>query len=244
MLLVGRACRCSDGMDTGFYPLLQSFRADGRFWRRFPLIFVSAGRSRSSSQEGLCRSLSGAWLMSCLAGMLPYVLWGEASFRFVGRVVGEPFRGSRTTGATSLSDVEALAAGGCFSGGTSTHWLGGVGVVMFVLVVLPSMGSTKMRLSSVELSSMAKDNFRATGTQENPADSAGRLCRSDGRSETVSAPGWPGDEPVRGGVQLVLDDRHGRFRYAESPVSRRTAALWIELIVDVLHGGFGACTSG
>lgn len=44
----------------------------------------------------------------------------------------------------------------------STHWVGGVGVVLFALVILPSMGRMKMSLSSAEMSMMAKDNFRYT----------------------------------------------------------------------------------
>ena len=38
--------------------------------------------------------------------------------------------------------------------------MGGVGVVMFALAILPSLGKTKMTLSNVELSSLAKDNYR------------------------------------------------------------------------------------
>ena len=75
----------------------------------------------------------------------------------------EMVSGFTTTGSTSLSNVEALPKGLLFWR-ASTHWLGGVGVVMFVLVVLPSMGSTKMRLSSVELSSMAKHNYHYKAT--------------------------------------------------------------------------------
>ena len=95
----------------------------------------------------------GAWLMSCLMCMLPYMLWG-GEFTLADAWF-ESVSGFTTTGSTSLSNVEALPKGLLFWR-ASTHWLGGVGVVMFVLVVLPSMGSTKMRLSSVELSSMAR----------------------------------------------------------------------------------------
>ncbi|MDE5691438.1 MAG: TrkH family potassium uptake protein, partial [Alistipes sp.] len=38
--------------------------------------------------------------------------------------------------------------------------IGGMGVVMFALVILPSMGRSKMTLSNVELSTLAKDNYR------------------------------------------------------------------------------------
>ena len=42
----------------------------------------------------------------------------------------------------------------------STTWIGGIGVVMFALVILPSMGRNKLTLTNVELSTLAKDNYR------------------------------------------------------------------------------------
>ena len=41
----------------------------------------------------------------------------------------------------------------------SSTWIGGIGVVMFALLILPSMGRSKKILSNVELSSMAKDDY-------------------------------------------------------------------------------------
>lgn len=71
----------------------------------------------------------------------------------------ESVSGLTTTGSTILNDVEALPRGLQFWRMSST-WIGGMGVVMFALVVLPSMGRSKMMLSNVELSTMAKDNYR------------------------------------------------------------------------------------
>ena len=135
-LLLSACVSLLNGMDTAFYPLLQSFLLTA-ILGAFPLIFVQGGEQISSS-EGY-GVVVGAWLMSCLAGMLPYVLWGgEFS---VSDAWFEAVSGFTTTGSTSLSNVEALPRGLLFWR-ASTHWLGGVGVVMFVLVVLPSMGST------------------------------------------------------------------------------------------------------
>lgn len=153
-MLLSAVVSLLNGMDTAFYPLVQSFLLTAALGS-FPLIFVSGGEQISSG-EGYA-VVVGSWLMSCMVSMLPYVLWG-GEFSMVDAWF-ESVSGFTTTGATVLSDVEALPKGLLFWR-ASTHWLGGVGVVMFVLVVLPSMGSTKMRLSSVELSSMAKDNFR------------------------------------------------------------------------------------
>ena len=71
----------------------------------------------------------------------------------------ESVSGLTTTGATILNDVEALPRGLLFWRMAST-WIGGMGVVMFALVVLPSIGRSRMMLSNVELSTMAKDNYR------------------------------------------------------------------------------------
>lgn len=143
-----------NGMDTGFYPLVQSFLLTSLLGA-FPLIFVPRG-AQITSKEGYA-IVVGSWLVCCMAGMLPYILWG-GEFSLINAWY-ESVSGFTTTGSTILNNVEALPKSMLFWR-ASTHWLGGVGVVMFVLVVLPSMGSTKMRLSSVELSSMAKDNFR------------------------------------------------------------------------------------
>ncbi len=153
-MLLSAGVSLLNGMDSAFYPLLQSFVLTA-ILGLFPLIFVPKSQQISNTEGyGI---VVGSWLMACLVGMLPYVLWG-GEFTLINAWF-ESVSGFTTTGSTILNDVEALPKGLLFWR-ASTHWLGGVGVVMFVLLVLPSMGSTKMRLSNVELSSMAKDNFR------------------------------------------------------------------------------------
>lgn len=153
-MLLSACVSILNGMDSAFYPLLQSFVLTA-ILGLFPLIFVPKSQQISNTEGyGI---VVGSWLMACLVGMLPYVLWG-GEFTLINAWF-ESVSGFTTTGSSILNDVEALPKGLLFWR-ASTHWLGGVGVVMFVLIVLPSMGSTKMRLSNVELSSMAKDNFR------------------------------------------------------------------------------------
>ena len=88
--------------------------------------------------------------------MFPYLMWG-GEFSFVNALF-ESVSGFTTTGASILNDIEALPRGLQFWR-ISTCWIGGVGVVMFALVILPSIGKSKMMLSNVEISSLAKDNF-------------------------------------------------------------------------------------
>lgn len=143
-----------NGFDSAFYPLVLSFILTAMLGA-FPLIFVRDKESVSTKEGYMVVILS--WLLACFVGMIPYLIWG-GEFN-VTNAWFESVSGFTTTGSTILKDVEALPRGLLFWR-ASTHWLGGVGVVMFVLVALPSLGQTKMRLSSVELSSMAKDNYR------------------------------------------------------------------------------------
>ena len=154
-MLLSAAVSLINNFDTAFYPLLLSFILTSALGC-FPLIFVSKDTGTLSSKEGYV-VVVGAWLLACVVGMLPYLLWG-GEFDLVNAWF-ESTSGFTTTGSTILNDVEALPRGLLFWR-SSTHWLGGVGVVMFVLVIVPSIGHTKKMLSSVELSVMAKDNYK------------------------------------------------------------------------------------
>lgn len=98
-----------------------------------------------------------AWLAACMAGMLPYLLW-DGGFT-VSEAWFESVSGFTTTGATAISNVDVMPRGLLFWR-SATHWIGGVGVVMFALVILPSLGRTKLTLSSAELSPLARENYR------------------------------------------------------------------------------------
>ncbi len=153
-LLLSAGISLANHWDTGFYPLLLSFLLTSALGA-FPLIFVES-ENDINTKEGYM-IVVGAWILSCFVGMLPYVLWGgEFS---VPNAWFESVSGYTTTGGTILADVEALPKGLLFWR-SSTHWLGGVGVVMFVMLILPSLGRVKMTLSNVQISPLAKDNYR------------------------------------------------------------------------------------
>lgn len=153
-MLLSAMISAMNDMDTGFYPLILSFLLT-TVLGAFPLIFVDRS-DQLNNKEGYV-IVVGSWLLSCFVGTFPYLLWG-GEFGFANSWF-ESVSGFSTTGATILNDIEALPKGLLFWR-SSTHWLGGVGVVMFALVILPSLGRTKMTLSSVELSTLAKENYR------------------------------------------------------------------------------------
>ena len=140
--------------DAGFYPLLLSALLT-LLLGIFPMIFVPKAES-ISTKEGFM-IVVGSWLLSCVVGMFPYLIWG-GEFSIVNAWF-ESVSGFTTTGASILTNIEALPQGLLFWR-SATNWIGGVGVVMFALLVLPSLGTNKMALSGIEMSSLAKDNYR------------------------------------------------------------------------------------
>lgn len=140
--------------DTSFYSLLLSSLLTALLGV-FPMIFVEK-TSQISTKEGYS-IVVGSWLVACVVTMFPYLIWG-GEFTLVNAWF-ESVSGLTTTGASILSDIEALPRGLLFWRMAST-WIGGIGVIMFALVILPSIGRSKMTLSNVELSQMAKDNYK------------------------------------------------------------------------------------
>lgn len=140
--------------DSSFYPLLLSSLLTALIGV-FPMIFVER-IEQLSTKEGYCIVVC-SWLAACFVSMFPYLMWG-GEFTLLNAWF-ESVSSFTTTGASILNDVEALPRGLMFWRMSST-WIGGVGVVMFALVVLPSLGRSKMTLTSVEMSNLAKDNFR------------------------------------------------------------------------------------
>ena len=140
--------------DAGFYPLLLSALLT-LLLGLFPMIFVPKSED-ITTKEGFM-IVVGSWLLSCVVGMFPYLIWG-GEFTFENAWF-ESVSGFTTTGASILQDVEAMPQGLLFWR-SATNWIGGVGVVMFALLILPSLGTNKMALSGIELSSLARDNYR------------------------------------------------------------------------------------
>lgn len=97
-----------------------------------------------------------SWLLSCLVGTLPYILWG-GPFTFANAWF-ESVSGFTTTGASIVPDIESLAPGLLFWR-ASTHWMGGVGIIIFMLAVMPSLGAASMILYRNEVSTLVQDSF-------------------------------------------------------------------------------------
>ena len=105
-MLVSAAMSLLNGIDSSFYALLLSAGLTAVIGV-FPTIFVPSEK-QISNKEGYC-IVVGAWLMSCVVGMMPFLLWG-GEFA-LGKAWFESVSGYTTTGATILNDIEALPRG-------------------------------------------------------------------------------------------------------------------------------------
>ena len=121
----------------------------------FPFIFVRKS-SRITLKEGYV-IITLSWLLSFVFGMLPYVLWG-GEFTLVNAWF-ESVSGYTTTGSTILNDIEALPRSLLFWR-SSTHYIGGLGVVVFLLLVMPDASPFRLKLTNMELSSLSKEGYR------------------------------------------------------------------------------------
>ena len=143
-----------NGRDSAFGPLLISFIIT-LIVGGFPFIFVKKSQALSLNDGFLTIVLS--WLLSFIFGMLPYVRWG-GEFTLVNAWF-ESVSGYTTTGSTILNDIEALPRSLLFWR-SSTHYIGGLGVVVFLLLVMPDASPFRLKLTNMELSSLSKEGYR------------------------------------------------------------------------------------
>ena len=122
----------------------------------FPFFFVRKTSAINLKEGYLIIVLS--WILSFIFGMLPYALLG-GPFTIVNAWF-ESVSGFTTTGATILEDVESLPNSLIFWR-SSTHFIGGLGVVVFLLLIIPSSSQMKLRLTNLELSSLSKSGYRS-----------------------------------------------------------------------------------
>ncbi len=99
--------------------------------------------------------VSGAWGLACVFGALPYVLTGalaptDAFF--------ESTAGFTTTGSTVIGDVEALPHS-LLLWRSLTQWLGGMGIIVFAIAVLPLLGIGGMKLFQAEVPGPVADKL-------------------------------------------------------------------------------------
>lgn len=105
-----------------------------------------------TSREGYL-SVTLGWILLVFSGTLPYVFSHEIK-GFV-NMLFESVSGYTTTGASILTEVETLSKSVLFWR-SLTHWIGGIGIILLVIIVLPSLRVGGYSLFSLESSMKEK----------------------------------------------------------------------------------------
>ena len=114
------------------------------------LILKFASRPDSKviyAKEGFV-IVSFAWVLMSAIGALPFFLSGEIP-HYVDALF-ETVSGFTTTGASILTNVEAMSHGLLFWR-SFTHWIGGMGVIVFVMAIMPNIADRSMHIMKAEV---------------------------------------------------------------------------------------------
>ena len=102
------------------------------------------------------RIVTGCWIAACVFGAIPYLIFG-GEFTAVNAFF-ESVSGFTTTGASILNDIEALPKGLQFWR-IASAWMGGIGIVTLVSLVILGQHDRHSILASAELSDLAKSYY-------------------------------------------------------------------------------------
>ena len=111
-----------------------------------PAILKKPRRMAFLMKEGFV-TVALCWIVLSIFGALPFVFSGEIP-RFTDALF-ETVSGFTTTGASVVPDVEVLSHCTLFWR-SFTHWIGGMGVLVFLLAILPLAGGSQMYLMQAE----------------------------------------------------------------------------------------------
>ncbi len=141
--------------DAGLIPLLCGISLT--LAAGFGLVFSMKPASQKpiNHREGMAIVALG-WAAVGIFGAIPFYVGGFPSFT---DAVFESFSGFTTTGASILTDIEAVPRG-LLMWRSLTHWLGGMGIIVLSLAILPFLGVGGMQLYKAEVPGPVPDKLR------------------------------------------------------------------------------------
>jgi len=119
------------------------------------MIYTRGHRKEVKKKEGYIIVTFG-WLVMSISGVLPYLLSG--AIPDVTNAFFETISGYTTTGASILDDIESLPEGILFWR-SLTHWIGGMGIIVLAIAILPLLGIGGMQLFAAEAPGPSADKL-------------------------------------------------------------------------------------
>lgn len=107
---------------------------------------IKPPRTEFRAKEG-CVTVALSWIVMSIFGAIPFYISGY--FPTFIDCFFETVSGFTTTGSTILTDVEAVPKGLIFWR-SFTHWIGGMGVLVFVLAIMPNLNGSAIQLLRAE----------------------------------------------------------------------------------------------
>ena len=126
------------------------------------LVFTLNSSKSYGTREGYAIVVIG-WILIALFGAIPFFFYnilinGQPIFSALTNSYFEIMSGFTTTGSTVITDVEILPKGLLFWR-SLTHWLGGMGIVMLAIAILPAMGVGGYQMFKGEVPGATKDKI-------------------------------------------------------------------------------------
>ncbi len=119
------------------------------------MYFTRGHKKEVKRKEGYIIVTFG-WVVMSLSGMLPYLFSG--AIPEVTNAFFETVSGYTTTGASVINDIEALPEGILFWR-SLTHWIGGMGIIVLAIAILPLLGIGGMQLFAAEAPGPSADKL-------------------------------------------------------------------------------------
>lgn len=121
------------------------------------LMFFTRGHRKEIKQREGYIVVTFGWIFMALSGTLPYVL--SESIPSFTNAFFETMSGYTTTGASILNDIEIVPKGVLFWR-SLTHWIGGMGIIVLAIAILPLLGVGGMQLFSAESPGPSSDKLK------------------------------------------------------------------------------------
>jgi trk system potassium uptake protein TrkH len=119
------------------------------------MIFTKNHKKEMNKREGYIVVTFG-WIIMALSGTLPYI-FTETITSFTNAFF-ETMSGFTTTGATILNDIEIIPKGVLFWR-SMTQWIGGMGIIVLAVAILPLLGIGGMQLFTAEAPGLSADKL-------------------------------------------------------------------------------------